>query len=393
MPAFAYTAVAADGARRSGTVEAADRIEGVRRLAADGLRIVAITEATAKGGTNRKVEARRTRSTRSGKTDPARLLADLALLLDAGLPFAPALRALSAEGSDPALAAALERITAGGTVADALGELPGLPPEAWPVLAAGERGGRLGTVLKLLADDLAARAERRAALRDAMVYPAFLLIVMLGAVLVMTFVLVPSVAPIFEGAGTEPPLVVALLTGLGDALRGPMAPGALAACAAVAWLVSRRAGGLAHRLPGIGPLVLSLARARTLRTLSLLLGNGVPVTEALALAGDAAHPADQGAMRGIGRAVAGGDRLPAAMGESALFEPRVLALASVGDEANALPGTLAKAADLLDTEARRRIDAMLALLTPAITIGMGFLVGWLVVSVLTALLGMNELAV
>jgi general secretion pathway protein F len=279
--------------------------------------------------------------------------------------------------------------------------LPGVSGDVAALLESGERAGKIGTVVKRLSETMEARARRRAKLVEALTYPAFLSVVMAIALVVLAIVLVPALEPIFEGSAAQKPLTLRALSTLSALLTETpfVLPLAILTVLSPVLAVSKSARarsmvhGLLHSAPLVGSLLKNVLSARYLETLSLLLANGVPMTEGLQLA--AAVTSEDRArlhLAAIGNRVSGGASLHDAMAASGLFDSTTISLVSIGEDANALPAVLGRAAVLQQERVSKRLDAMLKLLTPLLTITLGLLVGGLVVSVMTTILSVNDLA-
>ena len=328
------------------------------------------------------------------------------MLLQAGFNAAAALRVLaSAEASAPERAR-LERISdeiaTGRSLSQAFTLLPGMTAEVSAAITAGEASGRIAEVVARMADIGKERALRRAAVRDALVYPGFLLLMVVAAFLFLSLFLMPAIEPIFESGTMAKPLVVSLLSAFGGIIRehGPAIASLGLAGAALLTLLANRPSGkalLSHvllRLPVVGPLRRQAALLRFLDTLSLLSGNGVPLIEALKLAADTCPlPAIQTRLHAIRDYVASGERLQPAFAATKLFDAPTLTLVGIGEESNSLSPLLKRASGLIEARLKTRLDRIVTFLTPAITVGLGLLIGTLVVSVMTALLSMNQIAI
>lgn len=396
MTAFVYRAYRFDGTVESGTLEASTKQEAARKLSQQSRQPFFLAPAVSTSGSG-NIGAF---LTLSGRVDIGRLFSELAVLLNAGFTIDAALNAAISGERDARrradLQKVLESITGGRPAAEAFSILPGVTPDVTALLASGERSARLAIVCQRLADSYEARKKRRAAIVEALTYPAFLLVVMAGALVVLATVLAPALEPIFEGSDKAKPFTLSLLSTIGTAVTAyPFVFPAIATCGLLCFLLLSRSQGtrrsiasLTTKIPLVGSLLKSAAAARYLDTLSLLLGNGVPMAEALQLAANA----NKAGFDTIGEAVANGSRLHAAMVESSLFDNTTTSLISLGEEANVLPTVLERAANLLSIRVSRRIDGALKLLTPALTVSLGLLVGSLVISVMTTILSVNDLA-
>jgi len=252
-----------------------------------------------------------------------------------------------------------------------------------------------------IATDLAHRKAQQNAMVEALVYPAFLLVMMFGAVGIITFYLVPALAPVFESAPEKKPLILSVLGAVGDFVRDNLVLLLIAALGAVAALVvgwRSKAGAAAIvrlliRMPALGPFIRDRAVSRYLRAAALLTGHGVPINKALELAVKACplkilHPA----LLEVRKRVVEGGSFVGGLDDARLLDNASLAILAIGEEANRLPDMLERAGYLLEHRTARTIDRLLKILTPVITIVMGVLIGGLVISVMTSILSINDLA-
>lgn len=405
MAAFAFRAYRQDGTLEAGVIEAADGREAARKLQQANKSPFALNKVD---GTRATVlpTAQTSWWRLERRADISKFLADLSVLLDAGFNAAAALRVLaSAEpsaGTKAQLSAVSDALASGRSLAQAFALLPGATPDIAALVASGEASGRIAAVVATLAESHKARAERRAAVRDALIYPGFLLFLVAAAILFLSLFLMPAIEPIFDSSEIEKPLIVWLLSGFGNAVRGDIMLwlGLAATLLALAAFAARRPSGHAFfvrillRLPLFGRLRIQAAGARFLDALALLAGNGVPLNEALRLAALACplEPVRAKLDRTRDR-VAEGERLQPALATIGLFDEPTLMLVGLGEESNNLGAMLKRAATLIETRQKVLLDRLITFLTPAVTIALGLLIGTLVVSVMTALLSMNQAAI
>jgi general secretion pathway protein F len=401
MQHFDFEAFSAEGRRQKGQIEATGIREARRRLMAEGLSVSSIVP----------IEARHARDAAASFRgfgrgfDVARFFADMSVLMDAGLSLDQALRAVHANASRvpdrTIVATALERLASGGTSSEALSIIPSLPEEAATLIASGERSARLPQVMKVVAADLDRRDAQRKKVIDTAVYPIFLLGVLLLALGVITFVLVPTLEPIFQSSGRNAPILIAALSGLREALSSPaLLMVLLVATVTVTsvgilrpYKLKAALGAAVSRTPLLGRALRQAALARYLQSLALLVENTVPLSEALVLAARCCPVHTfQERLLSAREAVVAGARLSEALSATAVFPQGVVALIAIGDEVNRLPPVLENASRIMRSESQRLIERLLALMTPAITILLGLIIGGLVISVMTALLSINELS-
>lgn len=403
MPAFAYRAYLVDGTREAGVLDASTKQDAARKLAQQGRRSYHLAPVNGEKQLIRLPGRGALTFTR--RADLSRLFSELSVLLNAGFTVDRALSAvISGQGNHTRrqqLQSVLDLTTGGRPIAEAFASLPGITSDIAALLTSGERSGKMAFICQRLAETFEAKAKRRAAIIEALTYPAFLLVVMSGALIILATVLVPALEPIFQSSSAAKPFTMTMLSALGTIFSDYPFVFPLAATLGLLFYLflsrSRRAKTLLSRwllkIPLIGSLVKESVIARYLETLSLLLGNGVAMTEALGLA---ANISTQSSLRASFAAieddVANGARLHNAIAKAGIFDNATTSLISLGEDANALPVVLDRAGKMLQSALTRRIDTILKLLTPALTISLGLLVGSLVISVMTTILSINDLA-
>ncbi len=403
MASFTYRAYLTDGSPEAGRIDAADSHDAARKLLQAGKRPFALTELDVAGSAQQANalwwQIRRT-------PDLAKLLSELSVLLEAGFNVPAALRIFAtAEASGhhrTQLLTISDQIANGKSFSEAFSTLPGLPSTMGAMIASGESSGRIVEVIARMAEDHRYRAERRSAILGALAYPAFLVLMIIAAVLFLSLFLMPAIEPIFEAGTAQKPVVVALFSGLGRLLSGhavAIVCGVLVSALGATLLWQRPAGRLAIarlllKMPILGRLRRDNAVATYLHTLSLLMENDVAMIEALRLAALTCSIPDMKArFASVRDGVATGERLQDACKKTGMFSDATLTLVGIGEESNRLPTLLRRASALVEAKVKRRIDQLVTFLTPAITIALGLTVGGLFVSVMTALLSVNEVAV
>lgn len=405
MASFAYRAYLENGSAETGVIEAADRRDASRKLTRSNKRPFALHEVNARTAGADAMAAPPWWTFRR-KTDLTKLLGELSVLLDAGFNVAAALRIVASAEASPhdrtRLLAVSDQIANGKSFSEAFASLPELPAEMSAMIASGESSGKIAQVIARMAEGYRYRAERRSAIIEALVYPAFLVVMVIGAFLFLSLFLMPAIEPVFESGTVEKPLVVKLLAGFGRLLteNGSALLASLVAVVGVVFLLLRRPAGrllmskAGLALPVVGRVRRESAVVRYLDTLSLLTENGVAMIESLRLSAlTCTVPDMRQRLESVRDDVANGERLQAAFNKTGIFDGPTLTLVGIGEESNSLPLLLKRASMLVETRLKRSIDRMVTFLTPAITIGLGLMIGGLVVSVMTALLSINEIAV
>jgi len=383
---FRYEAARADGAAVRGVVDAATGTEAAALLSVRGLFPVQVELAP---GASRSLFGRP--SARAQATT----FESLASLVEAGVPLEQALRATERVAAGPlreALARVGTRVREGASLGAALaqeGEL--VSGVTIGLVRAGERGIGLASALAQAAAQLEREAETAARIRGALAYPLLLAAVGTLSVAVIVLFVVPKFVAILSDLGEALPLATRLLIVGSDTVRrfGVVIAGAGVAAATVwaRWVRDHRPAwhGWLLGLPLVGPIRHALATARASRTLGALLGTGTPALAALAIARDAAGDASVADRLARTRdQVAEGTALSTALTSTAALTPTALQLVRIGERSGRLPALLAKAADLEEREAERRVKTLVTLLEPALILAFAGLVAFVAAALLQA---------
>lgn len=403
MGRFAYRAYSADGRTRSGKVEAQTRQRAVAHLQGEGLRVFAIEPAAAGPDAFWK----RDLFGRDRVNDAARVafLREFGTLLGAGLTVDRALRLTERQASkalQPVLADLLERVVGGASLSRAMAaHRQAFPPDMVDIIRAGEATGTLTDVIASLTASVERRDAVRRHLTSAMIYPSLLILMAIGTVAMIVGVLVPALAPMFEGSGQAPPFAIRAAGAFGAFVSGwwPVLTGGTVLATVLlarAWPrpgFARARSSLALRLPLVREVVVGIEMGRICRVLATLLQAQVPVPEAVAatkpLAGNRLFRL---ALDEAGQRLVEGGSLASGLARLRPYAPSTLNLIASGEQVNRLGSVLGHAADMHETQTRQRIDGMLALFTPLVTVAIGGLIGGLIISVMGAILSVGQLA-
>ncbi len=399
MPIFTYRAADRGGRTVDGVMEAPDMRTVVEQLHRDSyfpIRVAPHTERApwwqASGG-------------RLRQRDLLAFTQQLATLFEAGLPLDRALsilEELAPDGRMKSLVGDLLRAVRGGSsFSDALARHHPRPFSRLYInmVRAGEKGGVLEVTLRRLADFLEARAAFTEAVVSAMIYPAIITVASAAAIVFLLAFVVPRFAVIFADLGQAVPLPTQILLAVSGGLRAYWWVGALIAIATViGWRrwTSTPEGRLAWDrallgLPLAGGISLKLEVSRFARTLGTLLRSGVPVLGALAVVGEMMnnHVVARAVQR-LSESVKRGAGLAAPMGEAHVFPPLAVHMVRVGEETGRLEDMLLKVADMLEADVRTDLRRIIGLLEPAVILGMGLVVAFIVVAMLLAIFSINE---
>lgn len=334
------------------------------------------------------------------------LTRELATLIGAEIPLDEALRLVLLQApagkTRHAVEAVLARVLDGDSLSKAMQGEPGMFPDHYlSMLAAGEASGSLGAVLEDLAQYLDRTGELKARITSALIYPAVLMVMAIVAVTLILLALVPALEPVFADAGTPPPVAFQVFAGLSWLMAAYWPHLALGAAAAAVLLwallhnpaVAAGLDRLVLRLPIAGTLVTGLEVGRFARSLATLIRSGVPMLSALHICRGLAR--NRAFADAIGQAlehVKEGSALARPLEESGRVPALALRLVSAGEETGQLERMLSHVAQIYEIDTGRRIDRLMSLLTPALTLAIGLIVGGLILSVMNAVLSVNEVA-
>jgi general secretion pathway protein F len=266
---------------------------------------------------------------------------------------------------------------------------------------AGEADGRLGAALARLADTLDRAEALRQTVISSLVYPAMLMVVATSVVLVMLLVVVPQFEGLFQGAHGKLPLATRVVMGASEAVRAYGLAGlgvlVVSVLGARQWLrrpnVRLAFDQFVLGVPQIGPLIVNAETAAFARTLGSLVDGGVPLPTALGIAERSiSNTHMSGAVAKVVAGLKQGGGLTGPLAASGVFPPMALSFLRTGEETAQLGLMLGRLADVLDRTVRSTIQRMIGILTPAITVVMGAMVATTIASIMSAILGFNDLA-
>jgi type IV pilus assembly protein PilC len=318
-----------------------------------------------------------------------------ATMIDAGLPLVQCLDILGNQQPNATFKVIIKEIKAdveqGSTFADALRKHP-KPFDALytNLVAAGEVGGILDTILNRLAVYLEKADALRRKVKGAMVYPSTVLVVAVGVVMLMLVKIIPTFERMFQDFGGElpgPTQVVVNLSHFMQAWIGPFM--AMTVIVIVAYFQTRkrspnfrrRTDGIYLKLPVFGPLLRKVAVARFTRTLGTMIASGVPILDGLDIvAKTAGNMIIEDALNDVRTAISEGKTIAEPLSESGVFPGMVVQMIAVGEETGAMENMLSKIADFYDDEVDAAVEALTAMLEPLMMVGLGGTVGGMLIA-------------
>ncbi|QXE89417.1 type II secretion system inner membrane protein GspF [Geomonas subterranea] len=398
MPTFRYSAFNQKGAEVTGTVDAATENEARLQLKQKGLFAKEIAPAA---------EAGSRWALGSGVSVPDLSLATrrLATLLGSAVPVYEAVATLWEQEAPGELKRVLgrvrDRLAEGQGLAQALAAEPQVFSESYiGMVAAGEASGALEVVLERLAEFQEDQAEVRSRVITALIYPAIMVVVGIGVMMVLLGFVVPKISAVFESNKATLPLVTVLLIKASTAVRkGWWIMGALALGAVAAWKRAKANEEFLHKrdrfllkLPMAGQLWRRLVLSRFAKVLGLLLQSGVPIIKAMEITGEAVVNREYKVfLAGARETLIQGGSLSAALKTSPLFPPLLTHMTAVGEKSGELDAMLIKAGDAFQKEFNAQVTRSMALLEPMLILGMGLTIGFMVIAVLLPIMQLNQL--
>jgi type IV pilus assembly protein PilC len=384
MPAFTYTARTANGELRTATIDAPSREDVVAQLRRQRMSIVKVDEDAKPRRTKGSIKMR----------DIVIFTRQFSTMINAGLPLVQALDILAKQSENKTLSAATRDIVfdveSGHTVADALAKHPNAFSELYVnMVAAGEAGGILDTILMRLATFMEKNDALIRKVKGAMIYPAVIMSVAAIAIIVLLIFVIPVFESMFASVGMALPMPTRVVIGISGFLKAYWYVVA-AAIVTLVWLVRRyyrTPGGKLRidrtllKFPVLGDVLRKSAVSRFTRTLGTLISSGVSILDGLEItAKTAGNRVIQDAIMASRASIAGGDTIAAPLQKSNVFPPMVISMIAVGEQTGGLDEMLAKIADFYDEEVDAAVSGLLALLEPVMIVFLGVVVGGMVVA-------------
>lgn len=319
---------------------------------------------------------------------------ELLALLRAGIPLLQCLELLVGHGKDPLLRGSLERVVElvkeGMSFSEALEQAGTFPSIYRANVVAGERSGTLPEVVArwLAFQDFAQKSRRR--IVEALIYPAFLVVVLCVALLVIFNVVLPRFSEIYSGGGIEMPGATRLLLAFGVFVRSTVwyqAGLLVAGIVLLRWMFTAEVGRRALErcllaIPRFGTLYRMYHSSIFTRTLGVLLAGGMPVLQALEVI-QRTMPSERMKLRlvKVVELVRAGSALHQALDQSRMLDPLAVEMTRVGEQSSALPDMLNHVADFFDQEVEKATTAITTLIGPALILFMGVVVLGLLLAV------------
>jgi type IV pilus assembly protein PilC len=393
MASFAYSGRTRAGENVTGERSADSMDAAVAALRRDQIMVTRITPSKAKADAGPKKKAGRT-----GKRVSAKNLAvftrQFSVMIDAGLPLVQCLDILGSQEEDKNFAfvilATRTDVESGASLADAMRKHPKtFDPLFTNMVAAGEAGGILDTILKRLATYIEKAVKLQGQVKSAMIYPVAVVVIAGLVVGLILWKVIPTFASLFSGLGAQLPLPTRIVIALSDNLVR-FFPFLFVGAGLIAYAFKtyyatpkgrRVVDATMLKGPIIGNILRKIAVARFCRTLSTLIASGVPILDGLEItAKTAGNSIIEDAVMVTRKSIERGETIAAPLKETKVFPPMVTQMIGVGEATGALDTMLAKIADFYEEEVDTAVAGLLTLLEPIMIALLGGVVGGIVIA-------------
>jgi type IV pilus assembly protein PilC len=388
MPVFEYTARnASTGQILKGTLDVPTRDDVLKHIKQQKMIVVNVREQPKQLTLSLKRKGVRTR-------DIVIFTRQFATMINAGLPLVQSLDILARQTENPALGEVTRQVVfdveSGHTLADAFSKHPKAFTELYVnMVAAGEAGGILDTILMRLATFLEKSDALIRKVKGAMVYPAVIMSVAAIAVAVLLVFVIPTFQKMFASVGMELPLPTRIVIGMSNALINYWWV-MLGVIALIIYGIRnyyktpdgrKRIDQMMLNAPVIGDLLRKSAVSRFTRTLGTLISSGVSILDGLEItAKTAGNRVIHDAVMESRNSIAGGETIASPLEKSKVFPPMVISMIAVGEQTGGLDEMLSKIADFYDEEVDVAVSALLSLMEPMMIVVLGVIVGGMVVA-------------
>jgi general secretion pathway protein F len=407
VAAFEYVAVDGGGRQTRGIVEG-DSLRQVRQSLRDkGLVPLSVDPAAQKSREGQPRGFLLSAGPGINVRDLSLVTRQMSTLVAAGLPLEEVLTAVSQQTEKPRvrsiLMAVRSKVMEGFSLADGLGEFPKAFPKLYrATIAAGEHSGHLDLVMSRLADYTESSHETRRNIRNAMIYPALLLVIAISIVAFLMVSVVPGIIEVFEDNGQPLPGITIALVAVSNFFANyllHMIIGVAAIFSAVKFLLSKEPIRIkVHKkilqLPVLGKLSRTLNTARFASTVSILTSSGVALVDAMKIAGEVLS--NEWLKIRVGeatRSVSEGASLKNALEQAGYFPPMMLHMIASGEASGELDAMLDKTAKAQEMDLDNFIKVTVSLLPPLIIIVMALLVFTIVIAILLPIIQLNQLVI
>jgi general secretion pathway protein F len=404
MSLYTYKAINNLGETEEGVRDAVDEQALITSLQSEGLIPIRVTAANSRSFLGLGFGSKQSKLSQK---DIALLTGELATLLESGLPLDKSLLVLmdlteDNERLSKLIARVLEKVKGGVSLADSLEQQHGVFTKFYlNMIRAGEAGGGLDQVLTRLSDYLERSQELKDSVSTALIYPIILLVMSLASLFVMLTFVVPQFTEMFESAGKALPVSTQIVVGLAEWLQSYWWALLIGFIFISSYMKYQLADpvrkkvwdGRFLKLPLAGTIITNKETANISRTLGTLLGNGVSILSALVIVRETVdNLVMASAIADAEEQLKQGKHLSDALLEKQLLPKMAMQMIKMGEETGRLEEMLLRVATIYDKQLRVAIQRLLAFLEPVLIITLGLMIAGIIVSILLAILSVNDLA-
>ena len=396
---YQYVAYTSEKKTVKGRLAASDEAKAVGQLNSLGYQVLSIKAVGSLGKLRKSLDISFTSPIK--QKEVIMFSRQLALLLESGIDIVTSIDLFRVQAGNKAFKTTLEEIIAslrgGSSFSEALSKFPKVFPIMYcRTIAAGEQSGNLDTVLRRMAEYMERTAIATKKVKSAMTYPIVVLVVAIVVVAALVFFVMPTFTSLYTSMGAKLPAITTMLLNFanGAAKYGVyVLIGLVALVVGIGMYIKTPLGRvnwdrLMLRLPVIGPIVQLNELSRCCRTISMLIKVGLPLPDIITMCiQSAGNKIMSQALTGVKQDMLAGEGLAQPMAKRAIFLPLMVQMVSVGEKTGNLGNTLTTVADSYETDADDKTQAAVALLQPAMTIGMAVVVGFIVIAMVSAMYG------
>lgn len=404
MPRYSYTGYTSLGQLEKGELQAADELAALSALTGKGLQPVSIEEGAFKlPWWQRDISF----GSAEANAPPAALehfFQSLAGLLEVHLPLRQALRFCSENINDKKMAQSVARleqdVADGRTLAEAMREAGGYFPERLiTMIEIGERANNLRSVTARITAGLESEAKQRREIRSAMIYPVILIMMSLFVMALLVFYLAPTLVPVFDNAASDPPFILGAMTELRDMLLDKW-PVVLVLCAGVflVWQFLRASIKTALypvllKLPVVGRYLRISETLKILDAVTMMISSGSTLPRAVATARHATgQRAYQTLLEQSEERIVAGDTLSSTFKSSPLIDKMTVAMIEAAEASDQMVQVLDRLVEDLRLRSAQIRAQSIRLITPVLTLAIGLGVGGVIMSTISAIMSLNDVA-
>ena len=401
MPVFKYTGKDSSGNSKSGEIEAANQAAATAMLRQQKISPSSVTEKKGDGLsmeiTIPGLEAK------PDKKDLTIFTRQFATMIDAGLPLVQCLDILASQQEKKTFKVIItkikEDVESGSTFADALSKHPKLFDSLYVnLVAAGEIGGILDTILNRLAAYIEKAESLKRKVKGAMVYPSTIIGVAIAVTALLLVFVVPMFKEMFESAGVPLPLPTQIIN-ISEMIKSYIVFGVIGIIVGIVAFIyfyrtpagRRIVDEILLKLPIFGPLLVKVSVARFTRTLGTMVSSGVPILDALEItAKTSGNVIVERDVMNTRTGITEGKTIAEPLSQSKVFPPMVVQMVSVGEATGNMDAMLNKIADFYDDEVDVAVEALTSLLEPMLMVFLGIVVGGMVMALYLPIFNMAE---